>query len=315
MRKSFTFVLSVCFIIAILGTSCKKFKDGQSIPAYIHINSITVNPNQDYPTFGANTSNITDAWVYIDDQIIGCFELPSTFPVLKSGKHKISVYAGIKVNGIGAARAAYTFYQPQVYENINFVEDSIINLNPVVSYYPIDLIKMQWKEDFESGTVTLCAMDESDAPIDCVSGSENLELPDYPQYSSKSAKITLPADSQHFYVSTFNELKELPTDGNPCLLELDYNCNTPFTVGVIYCKNYVEKEAPLVTIQATDTVNDIPQNWKKIYINIGPTCVAYEDASYFRIYFTSHVYKNEDQEVIPNHTRLYYLDNLKLISR
>ena len=315
MKKSFIFVFSVCLAIAFLSSSCKKFKDGQTIPAYIHINSISVNPNQEYSTFGANTSNITDAWVYVDDQIIGCYELPCTLPVLKNGKHKVSIYGGIKVNGIGAARAAYTFYQPRIYEKLNLVEDSVINLNPVLDYYPIDLIKMQWKEDFESGTVTLCAMDESDAPIDCVSGSENLELPDYPQYSSKSGKITLPADSLHFYASSYNELRTLPTDGTPCLLELDYNCNTPFTVGVIYCKNYVEHEAPLVTIQATDTINAIPQNWKKIYINIGPTCVAYEDASYFRIYFTSHVYKNEDQEVIPNHTRLYYLDNLKLISR
>ena len=315
MRKSFTFVLSVCFIVAIFGTSCKKFKDGQTIPAYIHIDSICVNPNQDYPTFGANTANITDSWVYVDDQIIACYELPATFPVLKNGKHKVSIYGGIKVNGIGAARAAYTFYQPRVFEKLNLVEDSIINLNPVLDYYPIDILKMQWKEDFESGTITLSDMEESDVAVERVSGDENLQLPNFPEYSSYSGKVTLPADSLHFYASTFSELKDLPTDGKECLLELDYNCNTPFTVGVIYCENYVEHEAPLVTIQATDTVHTIPQKWKKIYINIGPTCVAHEGASYFKIYFTSHVYKNEAQEVIPNHTRLYYFDNLKLISR
>lgn len=318
MRKVFNPVLFCVLFFGVFGTACQKFEGGQSIPAYIRIDAIGLNvPESSYNTFGANTSNITDAWVYVDDQIIGCFELPTTFPVLNSGKHKVSVYAGIKVNGIGAARAAYTFYQPCVYEQLELVPDSIIKLSPIVNYYPIDILKMQWKEDFESGTITLNAMSASDTTLMRVSGSEALKVPNYTAYSGK---IVLPPDSLHFYMSSFSELKTLPTDGTPCMLELDYNCNSPFTVGVIYCENYQEKEAPLVTVQATDTLNALPHNWKKIYINIGPTCVAHENADYFKIYFTSHVYATYDDhgalvETVPSHMRYYYLDNLKLISR
>lgn len=321
MRKISTLVLFCCLFFAFLGTSCKKFEGGQTIPAYIHIDSIIVNPNIDYPTFGANTSNITDAWVYVDDQIIGCYELPATFPVLKKGNHKVSVYAGIKVGGIAAARSPYPFYQPREYkgaETINLVEDSIVTINPVVNYYPIDVLTMHWKEDFESGTITLSSMAESDTIVERVSGDEALHLPDFPEYSSYSGRVQLPPDSLHFYASTFSELKDLPTNGSYCMLELNYNCNAPFTVGVLYCQNYIEKEAPLVTIQPTDTEHSRPNRWKKIYINIGPICVEHENASYFKIYFTSHVYTSVEgnyNEVIPDYQRYYYFDNLKLISR
>lgn len=321
MKKIFTLALFCSLLFAFFGTSCKKFEGGQTIPAYIHIDSITVDPHLDYATFGANTSNISDAWVYVDDQILGCFELPSTFPILKHGKHKVTIYAGIKVGGVSAARSPYPFYQQRIYkdeEAINLVEDSIVNINPVISYYPIDNITMHWKEDFESGTVTLNAMPVSDTIVERVGGNEAMNLPDFPEYSAFSGRIQLPPDSLHFYACTFNQLKNLPTHGEYCMLEVDYNCNAPFTVGVIYCKNYVEEEAPLVTIQPTDTINATPQRWKKIYINIGPICVEHEDASYFKIYFTSHVYNSIESgytEVIPDHPRYYYLDNLKLISR
>ena len=91
MTKRHTFSLLCCTLLAVALASCQKFKGSQTVPAYIHIDSIAV--EGDYYTYGANTANITDAWVYVDDQIIGTFELPATFPVLKKGKHKVSVYA------------------------------------------------------------------------------------------------------------------------------------------------------------------------------------------------------------------------------
>ena len=46
-------------LFLVLGlSSCKKFSS-QSVPAYIHIESISV--ECDYYTYGASTSNITDA--------------------------------------------------------------------------------------------------------------------------------------------------------------------------------------------------------------------------------------------------------------
>ena len=60
-------------IMAIIISSCQK-EDVGGVPAYIKINSIELENN--------TTSYITDAWVYINGQLQGVYELPSKFPVL-----------------------------------------------------------------------------------------------------------------------------------------------------------------------------------------------------------------------------------------
>lgn len=290
-------------------TSCKKFENGIEVPSYIHIDTITV--DCDYSTYGAKTSNITDAWVYIDDQIIGCYELPATFPILKKGPHKVTIYGGIKVDGRSAARAPYPFYKPVIYKDMNLVQDSIINLNPLLNYYEIGLAgtNVGWMEDFENGS-SLIKTSDSDTSLFRVMGSE--AWPGDPVHSSYSGKVVLPPDSLHFTLENWRELDSLPTDSSPVMLEMDYNCNAAFTVGICYCMNYTITEWPLVTVNATDSIHPMPNKWKKIYINIGPSLVEYRDADYFKVYVTSHVYKGTSTEYVPDRTRYYYFDNMKL---
>ena len=104
-RKFTLYAFLVLAVFSVVFASCRKFEGSQTIPAYIHIESIVVDSLTDYFTYGSTTSKITDAWVYVDDDPIGCFELPATFPVLKHGPHKVTVYGGIMSNGIAAARA------------------------------------------------------------------------------------------------------------------------------------------------------------------------------------------------------------------
>ena len=83
-------------LLALNLTSCQKFEGDQTIPAYVRIDTVLF--TADYVTQGSSTHKITDAWVYVDDQLIGVYELPSTFPVLASGKHKLEIRVGIKLN-------------------------------------------------------------------------------------------------------------------------------------------------------------------------------------------------------------------------
>ena len=300
------------FLVAVTllwsATSCKKFENGIEVPSYIHIDSITV--SCDYYTYGASTSHITDAWVYIDDQIIGCYELPATFPVLKKGPHKVTIYGGIMVDGRSAARAPYSFYAPMVYRDLNLVQDSIVKLNPVLNYYDLGLgTNVGWKEDFEQGS-TLVKTAESDTSLFRVGYPEAWHAD--PLHSSFSGRVILPPDSLHFTLANSDPLTNLPTNSNPVLLEMDYNCNAAFTVGLIYYKDYKVTEWPLVTVTPTDSINAMPGLWKKIYINFGPTLVENRNAEYFKVYVTSHVYKGTSAEYVPDRTRYYYFDNMKL---
>ena len=66
------------FIILIL-ISCNKEEE---IPSYIEINDFNLTSNS---SFGENTENITDVWIYIDENLQGVYEIPVTFPVLNKG--------------------------------------------------------------------------------------------------------------------------------------------------------------------------------------------------------------------------------------
>ena len=75
--------LTYLFLL-LLFFSCEKVNTND-IPANIKINDI--------PLSGNSTENITDAWVYINDQLQGVYELPSQFPILNIGTHKLRVKA------------------------------------------------------------------------------------------------------------------------------------------------------------------------------------------------------------------------------
>ena len=317
MSRNFTvFILLGLAFLSLSVSSCKKFEGSQTIPSYIHIDSISV--SGDYFVYGAMTRKITDAWVYIDDQIIGCYELPTTFPVLKKGPHKVTIYGGIMTNGISSDRAPYPFYQPWVSQKLNLVEDSIVNLQPVLNYYPVgEGFNIAWNEDFEN-TNTLIKDVGSDTSAIRITGSEAWRSVN----SFWSGKVELPPDSLDFTLVNSEELTfyDSISNGVYCMLEMDYNCNDTFFVGVQYYKQYQLMKWPLVKVVPTDKTHDKPQKWNKIYINIGPTINQNDDASYFKIYFTSDLTTDVDlyygQEYHPiSEPRYYYFDNLKLLYR
>lgn len=324
MKRNFTcLTLLLILVFAVALPSCKKFEGPQKVPAYIHIESIEVDPNpENYFVYGANTSKITDAWVHIDDQLIGVYELPATFPVLKKGPHKVTVYGGIKVDGRSSARDRYPFYQRVVYENLNLVEDSIVNLQPVVSYYPINNgTNIAWMEDFENAN-TLLPVGDSTIGASRVTGDEAWHSVN----SFWSGKVELPPDTLDFMMATADEFDFYKgTNGVYCLLEMDYNCNDTFCVGVQYYENYTLETKPLVKVTPTDKTHDKPQRWNKIYINIGPMMNNYASSPYFKVYFTSDLtaanymtyggvpYGHEYHPI--SEPRYYYFDNLKLLYR
>ena len=318
MTRIFTrFLLLALIPLSFCLDSCAKFEGSQKVPSYIHIESIELDSLTDYYVYGANTCKITDAWVHVDDQLIGVYELPATFPVLKKGPHKVTVYGGIKVDGRSSARDRYPFYQSVEFQNVNLVEDSIVNLYPVVHYFPIgDDVNVAWMEDFEN-TNSLLPDEGSDTTLFRISGSEAWHSVN----SFWSGKVELPPDSLDFTLVTSDEFDFYKgTNGVYCLLEMDYNCNDTFSVGVQYYMDYYLETLKLVKVTPTDKTHDKPQKWNKIYINIGPLMNDYARASYFKVFFTSDLTTQIDldygQEYHPiSEPRYYYFDNLKLLYR
>ncbi len=294
MPKSLPLKAVVVALLFLSIFSCNKFEGDQTVPAYISID--TINLNTDYFSQGSNSHNITDAWVYVNDQLIGAFELPATIPILARGKQKLEIRPGIKLNGIGGTRVPYPFYQPYTVQDFNFIEDSIRKINPVTSYY--NTVGYAWLEDFEGTSISLSKTAQSDTSIYKTTPINNPEA-FLSEFSSYSGIVNLTPDKNSFKIASFNAFI-LPGNGSPVMLEVDYKCDRSFGVGMFASISGTIVDIPLIVVNKSDT-------WNKIYINLGPNISAYTSASDFKVYFESSVFDDNEAS--------YYFDNIKLIYR
>ena len=90
MIRFYKFYFIILFISTAL-SACEIINPDEKIPGYIYIDSIIVKTNLGYQ--GSNSQNISDVWINIEDEtenkLLGIYQLPAKFPVLKTGKIKI----------------------------------------------------------------------------------------------------------------------------------------------------------------------------------------------------------------------------------
>ncbi len=274
-------ILSIIFL-----NSCKK--DGEEyIPSYIHIDSIAFSNTSGLGLTASHS--ITDAWVYIDDNLVGAFELPVTFPVLYEKTHSVKIRPGIKLNGISSTRSYYLIYKDYIKDFI-LVKDSVLNI-PVSSAYA-DNDVFEWVENFEVGLPAIEEIPGSDTNIIKTSA------PGQVFEGSFSGLISLTEDNNYFKAATIDAF-ELPQFGNFVFLELNYKTNNEFLIGLYanYPSNVVEKH--VLYINPKD-------NWNKIYVNLTNVVSQEINALNFKVMFMAIKDAGVDQADI-------LLDNIQLI--
>jgi hypothetical protein len=282
IKCSFYSLLFSFFLLSAV--SCKK---NDLVPSYIHIDQITFQKNEAIDK--SNSTKITDAWVYVDDNLIGIFELPATFPVLASGSHTISVKAGIKLNGIAMSRGYYPFYTTY-YTTINLEAEKIDTIRPVVSYFPD---KIQWKEDFEDAGISIVKYNTSDTsiikttlPADAFEGS-----------FSGVANLT---ESKPYVLCVSDSTIDIPQTQSAVFLELNYKTDTYLQIGM-FAKTALgtSDKIPAITLNPTS-------EWKKIYINLTPAVNQTNNVEGFKVFFEAIKDANYATQNI-------YIDNVKLL--
>lgn len=294
------YLISCCFALlfsSIVLSSCNNFKGSQEIPAYIHIDTFLFTTN--YGLEGAASHKITDAWLYIDDDIQGCYELPATIPVLERGNHRVTIIPGIKLNGISKTRTINPFYTPYIIENYKLEEKVIDTILPSTTYYPIDesSIVFRFKEDFEQ-QVSLEETADSDTTITRTERDAPENWNDLENNSHYSGYVWL-GDSTNYFCIASEEFRDLPNQGNSIFLEIDYKCDEVFEVG-LFAKISSVESIPLVYVNPSPT-------WNKIYINLGPNITDTQEAEYFKFYIAGKIDEGSEAE--------YYFDNIKLVYR
>ncbi len=289
--RKFLHILAFSFFLLLLlaHTSCEKFSGNQTVPAYLRIDSIRL--TTDYSTQGTAMNSITDAWVYIDGELIGTFQLPARFPVLKQGSHSLMVLPGVKKDGIAATRINYPFYQ-EINKTIDLVPDSTLDVGILSTTYSTKA-KFIWKEDFDNAAITLDTTTATTEKIKQTPSGSPFTLEGL--HSGIVELDTIGATFEAVSHSTFT----IPI--SEVYLEMNFNINTSLIVGVyITTFGILNPPSPIMTLLPT---ND---KWKKIYIDLTTTLNAYSGATKFRVYY---YVKNTSGD----HNRIL-LDNIKVLS-
>jgi hypothetical protein len=283
------FILIVLAYVSVQFWSCELIDEPEPIPVYITVDTIKLETLQN--TEGTNSHKIRDAWLFVDNQLIGPFELPMKAPVLHEGTHSIEIFAGMADNGIVSYPEVYPFYNRYVTTK-NFVPGEVLVVEPTVTY--IDKTIFAFIEDFEAGNLFGDDLDGNDTTVIERVSAGKFE-------GNKSGKITLTSINSIFEAATVLEYGILDPSNptSPIYLELNYKTNVPFEIGVMGFKSnaYVNK----VYVAGVNTKAE----WNKIYINL-TLDTSTMDADRFKIVIRAA--KGAEVE-----TGEIYLDNIKLL--
>ncbi|MCX6268651.1 MAG: hypothetical protein NTW16_15070 [Bacteroidetes bacterium] len=288
-RRLFRYICFLSFLL-ILASSCEKFSGDQTIPAYVSIDSICI--KTDYYTQGTSSQRITDAWVYVDDYFLGAYELPARLPVLKSGKHNLKIFPGIKKNGIAATRVIYDFYRP-ISNDVILGLDSTTKAGVLQTTYQTSAVFV-WKEDFEDVSLTLDTTSASIANLQRTPADSPLAFE-----GVYSGMVILDSLNGFFECQTHAEYN-IPAA--PVFLELNFNTSNTIVVGLFTYGSTILYQTPIITLHPTNG------QWKKIYIDLTTTLNAYSGMTAYRVYFSAHKDSGLTQSRI-------LLDNFKIVTR
>jgi len=246
--RLFFYFFSLFFVLS----ACVK---NNPDPAWLQVNKWTLTANPSLSGLeGVLTDNITDAWVYVDDELIGVFQVPFKIPILKEGAVTFKIYPTIRNNGIAATKKIYPFLKEYVV-NGTLVKNQVFTINPTTQYKE----NLQfWKEDFEDVNNSI-TNDPNTSAATLSFSNQNLQ----PFNGNYYGKVVLNADDSTWVAYT-NEQLILPK-GKECYLEIDFKVTNYVTTGLIYITpgSTVNNTHIRLNAQKPDVAV-----WKKIYIDL-----------------------------------------------
>ncbi len=302
-KNLYHYLVVLLLLGTLLTTGCYKFSGTQTIPAYISISGVYI--DTDYPLQGTSSSNVSDVWIYVDDKLIGVFEidkedsLGAVIPVLAEGKHKLEIRPGIKLNGISSTRVPYIFYKPIIYEKFDFIPGTKVQeLGKLkTEYYPN--VEFVWMEDFEDADISIKETTWSDTIIERTM-PENNPIAFLSPNSRYSGEINITTEKPQYAGTTHNSFA-VPKPGTIVMLEMNFKTTNYLVVGLLIRDAYEVKSVDLVILNHSSI-------WKKIYINLGSNLSLYPKAIDYKVILKSGLESDRTSSQV-------LIDNFKIIQR
>lgn len=307
ITRTLYFIFPLFFPFCI--SSCNTFDPPLVVPVYGHIDSIHfMVPTDSLTMLGSPSAKIPYAWVYLDDNPVGTFQIPCTFPMIAAnGPHNIKIYPGVIPVGINSPAAIYPFYQFYSF-NINLQQGSTYKFKPTSEYYT--WAKFPYMENFEGETAGI----PSSGIINYHGGGNATGASTTSMYvtqnpalvyggSGKSGMVVVNQNAPYYAGVTFFGKDSLPNSSTPVYVELNYRCTAEFAIGLF--QSDLQSDTALM---ASPTAIVYPtQTWTKMYVCLNTTLQQYSYSSYrHQLYFTMQWNQGD-----PNDTLL--LDNIKIL--
>lgn len=287
MRTTGTLFICIAAAMAVVG--CQLFDREEPNPALVYIPALEF--TTDYATQGTASENITEAWVYANDRMMGAYELPATVPILADGETRLEIFAGIQLANNAGARETYPFYTTHLtFPNLQPLKvDTVIPTFEYVENATILLV-----DDFESANVF--GLD-----VNTQGTVDRTEDPELVFEGGRSLIVTIGSDENRCTIITNEQEYPLPQN-RICYLELDYRTNNSFAIGLeATVPGNVQREYTAVVVPRADQIN----TWQKLYIELSAITVLFEDATFELVI--------ESARDSGNDTATLLFDNIKLV--
>lgn len=284
MNKIFIVITAV-----ILFSSCDIFNPAEPIPSYVKVNGFALSSN---PILGSSSHKILDVYMLIDNSTsLGGFALPCNAPVLASGSHTFTFSPGVSRNGVGANRIIYPFYSVYT-ETINLVPGEMVTVNPVVTYR--SGVNLTWIENFDNSTAGISLIKTPQ------SSAQPQFLPDGdPRIfeGNNSGGVFLNAAVSNFDLVNAQGFT-FPFFKNAIYLEMNYQCNMAFDIGVVATTGTDERYY-LITVNPKDS-------WNKLYVDVFTGVAEQPNAIEYKLYFNGSLPQGSTSAFV-------LFDNLKIL--
>lgn len=277
--------LLFCFWISLfLLSSCKKYQAADP-SFFIQSNKVSVATN---PSEGSGSAKITDLWIYVNGKYQGTYPVGHLMPIIsKDQSVEINVFAGIKNNGIAKTRIFYPFYEFLTFDTL-VPSGKTIQRDFTFKYKAATTFT--WTENFDNLVGRSVEKDvQFGGTVDTAPAEDSFE--------NKSLRISLPPGEIKARVLSSGSGFELPAASSNVYLELDYKCDTEFSIGLMSASS--GEQSPAIALNPSE-------NWNKIYIQLSSAVNAI-DASKYKVYFEF------IKDASSGSTTHVYLDNIKLL--
>jgi len=283
-------------VIFLLGgiylSGCKTTYSSAPVPTYVHIDSFSFSSNPgDYAKYGSISHSINYVWAFYNNNPVGVFQLPVTFPIITSGSQgSLLLEPGITINGLTSFETPYPFYTADTSTLITN-PGKIKNTQPITGYN--QAATMRFIDDFEFGTqFTRYSSGSPDSIVKVTDPSMVYEGKGAGYIDLKST-----ADS-----SEIISQKGFPMPAGDAYLEINYKCSVPFYIGGAGtdANGDIFPAYYLIGIRPSDT-------WKKLYVSLQTLEATYTQATTFYITIKTSVPSGQTSGYV-------LLDNIKVFT-